>query len=267
MNTKPLSMLGIFLVAVGLGFFSGGGYAYTQVQSGYDALHAFSETQGVELAYNEDGELTDRGTVDGAVAIRELLEDDWGFPVVESDLDADDPIINTATEYMFQMATVGYHVMHGEQTVTITQADIDAAIASGNLAADGTYAGSLDAYQGEVLTPGDYPVAVNERYWTGFDRSDILDGPARSGAWTGTVHGLFGELGVGAATHASLQIGLGIAALLFGLGFVFASTGVSLMWFARINRTQVTDQLETELVFNEVRAGVAPLENEVLQTV
>lgn len=236
MNTKPLSILGAFLLAVGLGFFAGGGYAYSQVQSGYDALHAFSDAQGVSLTYNEDGQLTDRGTVEGADAIKALLADDWGFPVKESDLDSDDPLINTATEYMFQMATVGFHVLHGEQTITLTQADIDAAIASESLAADGTYSGSIEAYQGEVLTAGDYAVAVDERYWTGFDRTDILDGPARESAWSGTVHGLFGELGVGAATHASLQIGLGIAALLFGLSLVFGAMGLALLWYVKANR-------------------------------
>ncbi|MCZ6663031.1 MAG: hypothetical protein O6951_08935 [Actinobacteria bacterium] len=47
------------------------------------------------------------------------LTEDWGYPVVESDFDPDDPLVNTASEYMFQMATVGYHVLHGTQTVTL----------------------------------------------------------------------------------------------------------------------------------------------------
>ena len=83
------------------------------MQGGYGALQSFSEVQNVELSYNEDGELVDRGEVEGGLAIRSLLEDDWGFPIVESDLDPDDPLVNSATEYMYQMATISYHTLHG----------------------------------------------------------------------------------------------------------------------------------------------------------
>ena len=39
------------------------------------------------LEYNEDGQLVDRGETEGARAIMSLLEDDWKYPVVESELD------------------------------------------------------------------------------------------------------------------------------------------------------------------------------------
>ncbi|MEZ5295953.1 MAG: hypothetical protein R2697_06675 [Ilumatobacteraceae bacterium] len=123
----------------------------------------------------------------------QLLEDDWNFPVVESDLDPNDPLVNTATEYMYQMATINFHVLHGEQTVVLTADDIAAGIESGALDADGTYNGVVEEYQGQVLEPGAYTVPVDGRYWTGFARTDILDGPAREMAWTGTAHGLVGE--------------------------------------------------------------------------
>ncbi len=102
-------------------FVAAGAVAYTKVQEGYDSLQAFSEAQNVTLSYNEDGQLTDRGTTEGTDAIMVLLREDWQYPVVESDLDPNDPLVNTGTEYMFQMATVGYHVLHGTQTVVLDE--------------------------------------------------------------------------------------------------------------------------------------------------
>ncbi len=83
MLKKPFGLLGIFLIIVGIGYFVGAGVAYSKVQGGYESLQSFSEVQNVELTYDEDGQLIDRGTVEGAQAIMSLLEDDWGFPVVE----------------------------------------------------------------------------------------------------------------------------------------------------------------------------------------
>jgi len=54
-----LKKLGVVLIVVGLIFVIGGGYAFSQVQNGYDSLQAFSAEQNVELAYNEDGLLVD----------------------------------------------------------------------------------------------------------------------------------------------------------------------------------------------------------------
>jgi hypothetical protein len=233
MFKKPLGLLGIFLLVVGAGYFVGAGVAYSKVQGGYGSLQSFSEVQDVQLTYNEDGQLTDRGTVEGAEAIMSLLQDDWNFPVVDGDMDPNDPLVNTASEYMFQMATISYHVLNGTQNVTLTQEDIDAAIANEQLAADGTYNGVVEAYQGQVLEPGTYEVQVDGRYWTGFTRTDLLDGPARDLAWSGTAHALVAELGVGAATHSTLQLALGVAALLAGLGVVSTVMGIAFIWHVR----------------------------------
>jgi hypothetical protein len=233
MFKKPLGLLGIFLIVVGIGYFIGAGVAYSKVQGGYGSLQSFSEVQNVELSYNEDGQLIDRGTVEGAQAIMSLLEDDWNFPVVDGDMDPNDPLVNTASEYMFQMATISYHVLNGTQVVVLTQDDIDGAIASEQLAADGTYEGVVEAYQGQVLEPGEYEVPVNGRYWTGFTRTDLLDGQARDLAWSGTAHALVAELGVGAATHSTLQLALGVAALLAGLGVVCTVMGAAFIWQVR----------------------------------
>ena len=209
---KRLTRLGVILTVVGLGFLTAGGVAFSRTQDGYDSLQAFSETQNVTLAYNEDGQLTDRGTVEGAEAIMTQLTDDWGYPVVESDFDPNDPLVNTASEYMFQMATVGYHVLHGTQTVTLAE---------------------TVEYEGVVFEAGTYEFEVDGRYWTDFDRQHPIEGPAREQAWTGTVHGLFGELGVGTVTHSALQMGLALAGILAGVGLVAILTGGGLIWASK----------------------------------
>jgi len=251
MFKKPLGLLGVFLIVVGLGYFVGAGVAYSKTQGGYDSLQAFSEAQNVELSYNEDGQLIDRGTVEGAQGILVLLEDDWGFPVVEGDLDPNDPLVNSATEYMYQMATIVYHTLNGEQSVTLTADDISAAIEAETLDADGTYNGVVVAYQGEVLEPGTYTVPVEGRYWTGFDRLDLLDGPAREGAWSGTAHALVAELGVGAATHSTLQLALGVAALLAGLGVVSTVMGVAFLWHTRRSMSETAPDAVPEALLQD----------------
>lgn len=209
---KRLAILGALMVVIGLGFLIGAGVAYSKVQDGYDSLNAFSDEQGVTLSYNEDGQLIDRGTTEGADAIMSLLKDDYKYPVVDGDFDPDDPVINTASEYMYQMATIVYHVLHGTQTVVLTE----------------------DAeYNGETFTAGEYEVAVDGRYWSDFDRQHPLEGPARGQAWSGTAHALVAELSIGAVTANVLQMGLGFAALLGGLGLIFVALGVVVFWIDR----------------------------------
>ena len=221
-----LAKIGIALLVVGMGFVIAGGVAYSRVQDGYDSLHAFSEAQNVELSYNEDGQLVDRGTTEGADAIMTLLTDDWQYPVVEGDLDPNDPLVNTGTEYMFQMATVAYHVLDGTQEVVLTE-DV--------------------VYNDEVFAAGTYEVGVEGRYWTDFDRQHPLEGPARGQAWTGTVHGLVGELGVGTVTHSTLQMGLALSGLMAGLGLTFMLTGGGMIWATK-GKVQVPDLVPQELI-------------------
>ena len=234
MFKKPLGLLGIFLIVVGIGYFVGAGVAYSKVQGGYDSLQSFSEVQNVELSYDEDGNLTDRGTVEGAEAIMSLLEDDWNFPVVDGDMDPNDPLVNTASEYMFQMATISFHVLNGTQTVTLTEADLTGE--------DGTVATEYTCNGETIAVPESFPTEgvtcefeVGGRYWTGFDRSDPVQGQARDLAWSGTAHALVAELGVGAATHSTLQLALGVAALLAGLGVVSTVMGIAFIWHTRLN--------------------------------
>ena len=121
-----LKGLGFVLVAIGFVFVAAGAFAYLKVQDGQKSLNAFSAAQNVTLTYNEDGQLVDRGETQGAQAIMTLLKDDWGYPVATNELDPNDPVVNTASEYMYQMATIAYHTLHGTQTVVLP-ADVTAA--------------------------------------------------------------------------------------------------------------------------------------------
>jgi hypothetical protein len=213
-----LRILGAITVIIGIVFAGAGGYAYLQVQDGAAALEGFSNAQNVTLSYDEDGELTDRGTTEGADEIMKLLTEDWNWPVNEGDLDPSDPVTNTATEYMFQMATIAQHTLHGTQTVVLTETKEYDANGDGTIQPD------------EIFPPGSYEVPGDGRYWTDFDRSHPLEGPARGQAWSGTVHGLFAELGVGATTHTSIQLALGVALVTFLVGVGFLVLGGGLLW-------------------------------------
>ena len=224
MRTR-LQTLGIVLAVIGLFFVAGAGVAYSQIQDGYGSLQTFSEAQNVELSYDEDGALVDRGSTEGAQAILTLLTDDWGFPADMAELDPADPLVNTDTEYMFQMATVGYHILNGTQTIVLDE---------------------TVEYDGETFEAGTYDFAIDGRYWTDFDREHPLEGPAREMAWSGTAHGLFGELGVGTVTHSALQLGLGVTALLAGLGATFLLAGAGMVWAARGREDLDAIDIETE---------------------
>ena len=69
-------------------------------------------------------------------------------------------------------------------------------------------------------------------YWTDFDRQHPIEGPARSQAWSGTAHALYGELGVGAVTASTLQLSTGVSAMIFGLGLTIIILGAGMIWIA-----------------------------------
>ena len=209
-----LRRLGIVLAVLGLVFAVGSAYAFIKVQEGYRSLNAFSAAQNVTLTYNEDGQLVDRGEVADAQAIMAMLTNEWGYPVAASELNPNDPVVNTGSEYMYQMATVAYHTLHGTQTVILDE--------------------DFTAPDGTVYTAGTpYDVAVAGRYWSQFDRTNPIDAAVREQAWTGTAHALIGELGVGTVTASTLQLGLGMAGLFAGVGLTFLIAGLGLVWAAR----------------------------------
>lgn len=223
---KKLRILGAVFGLIGLGFVITGIVAYTRVQDGYDSLQAFSEAQNVTLSYNEDGQLIDRGTTEGADAILTLLEDEWNYPVNGSDLNPNDPLVNTGTEYMYQMATIVYHVLHGDQTIVLEEGV---------------------TYDGEYYAAGEYTFPVEGRYWTEFDRMHPIEGPARAAAWSGTVHGLVGELGVGTVTHSTLQMGLAMAAFFGAVGLSFWVAAAGMFWLAGRRPDKVEEIVEEEI--------------------
>jgi hypothetical protein len=208
-----LKVIGVMLAVFGLAFIAGGGYAYYKTDQGAKSLQAFSAAQNVTLSYNDEGQLVDRGEVEGAQAIMSLLVNDWGYAVNTAELDPNDPLVNTASEYMYQMAVVSYHTLHGSATVVLDE--------------------DVTMEDGTVVTAGTYEFQNDGRYWTGFDRSNPIEGAAREKIWTPTAHALIGELGVGTVTASTLQVGVGIAAFMAGLGATFLLTGLGLVWATR----------------------------------
>jgi hypothetical protein len=213
--TARLRTLGVILAVFGIVFVAAGAFSLYKVQQGMTSLSSFSAAQGVELSYNDEGQLVDGGEVAGAQAIMTLLTDEWGYPVQTSELDPNDPLVNTGTEYMYQMATVAYHTLNSTQTIVLTE-DVE--------------------YNGETFKAGTYEFAVDGRYWADFDRAHPLEGPARAQAWTGVAHALIAELGVGTVTASALQLGLGLSGLFAGVGFTFLLAGLGLIWVSRAER-------------------------------
>jgi hypothetical protein len=237
-----LRILGAIIAVIGVLAVLGGGYGFMQVQAGADALQGFSKAQAVSLSYNADGKLVDRGTTEGADAIMTLLKDTWKWPVNQGDLNSKDPLVNTGTEYMFQMATIAHHTLTGTNQVTLTeQVQYDGDGTEGmapdavtytpeTLPQDATYLDILN--KDAIYEPGTYTVPTLDRYWTGFNRLHPLDGKARELAWSGVVHGLFAELGVGATSFSAIQMGQALALIAMAFGVTFIITGAGLVWVA-----------------------------------
>ena len=215
-----LKVIGVMLAIIGLVFIAGGGYAYYKTDQGAKSLQAFSAAQNVKLSYNEEGQLVDRGEVEGAQAIMSLLVNDWGYAVNTAELNPNDPLVNTASEYMYQMAVISYHTLHGSTTVVLDK--------------------DVTTEDGTVFKAGTYEFQNDGRYWTGFDRSNPIEGAAREQIWTPTAHALIGQLGVGSVTASTLQVGLGIAAFMAGIGATILLTGLGLVWAVRAQEEPVT---------------------------
>jgi hypothetical protein len=205
--------LGFVLAVLGLAFIAGGAFTFLKTYEGYTSLNALSAAQSVKLSYNDQGQLVDRGDTAEAQSILSLLRDEWMYPVNTADLNPNDPVVNTATEFMYQMATITHHITSGTQTVVLPE-DVTAA--------DGT-----------VYKAGTYEFAVDGRYFSQFDRANPIEGKARDQAWSATGLALISNLGVGTATATALQLGFGIAGLFAGMGLFALVAGFGLVWVAR----------------------------------
>lgn len=207
-----LKFLGTVMVISGVIGAGVGTFTLVKTMEGMNSLQAFSEAQNVNLSYDESGQLVDRGTTEGAQKILDLVENDWGYAIVDGDLNPADPLVNTASEYMYQMGTIAYHTLNTTVTVTLTE-DVE--------------------YKGEKFPAGDYEFVNDGRYWTGFDRQHPIEGPARAMIWSPTAHALIGQLGVGAVTASTLTIGLGLVGVIGGLAGTLGILGLGLIWVAR----------------------------------
>jgi hypothetical protein len=216
--TARLRTLGILVGLIGLAFVVAGGYSFWRAQEGQASLNAFSAAQNVQLSYNDAGQLTSAGETAEADAIMSLLTDDWGYPVNMSEFDPNDPIVNTASEYMYQMATINYHILHSTVQVTLTEPA---------------------EYNGETFAAGTYDFPVDGRYYSEFDRAHPIEGPARGIAWSPTALGLIGQLGVGTVTASALEMGLGLAAAFGAVGVALLFLGVGMIWVTRAKTEEV----------------------------
>ena len=153
------------------------------------------------------------GRHEEATAIMSLLTNDWGYTVDKTELNPNDPLVNTASEYMYQMATITYHTLHAATTVTFP-ADV---VVDGKVVHRPARTTSR--------TPASTGPASTGR--------NPIQGAAREKVWTATALALVGQLGVGSVTASALQIGLGMAALLGGFGGTLLLTGLGLVWATR----------------------------------
>jgi len=208
---KKLTRLGVVIAVFGVAFFVAAGYAFVKTQEGNRALNTFSAAQNVKLAYNDQGQLLDHGDPAAAAAIMNLLTNEWGYATSAGDFNPNDPIVNTPSEYMYQMATISEHTLTSTVTLPADITDAD---------------GNIVAHAGDK-------VAVNGRYYADFNFANPVDSAVRGLAWSPVPLALIGQLGVGAATATSLQMALGISGLFAGVGFMFVLSGLGLVWVAR----------------------------------
>lgn len=219
-----LGKLGIVLGLMGIVFLAGGAFVFAKTYEGYNSLQALSAAQNVKISYDAQGQLTDHGDAASAQAILGILRDDWKYPVNMADLNPNDPVVNTATEFMYQMATITHHITSGTQTIVLAE--------------------DVTADDGTVYKAGTYEFAVDGRYFSDFNRANPIEGKARDMAWSPTGLALISSLGVGTATATAIQLGFGIAGLFAGIGFLSIVAGLGLVWAVREPAPKVAFQMK-----------------------
>ena len=209
---KRIRIVGIVLVIAGVAM-SGVGLAYgmPQANDGLASAQAMYEAQGVSLTYNDQGQLIDRGTPEGAAKIMQLLEEEWKFPVNHANFDPADPVVNTRDELMFQYATITYHVLHGEVDVKLTAEQVPI-----------TYRGV------EYTEAGTYKIAPLG-YYAEFDRTNPIESQLRA-AWTPQALALTAALAGGHANQAAGELAFATVLAIAGIGALFALGGAGLVW-------------------------------------
>ena len=205
-------LVGVFLLLAGLTL-AGVGFLYglPQATAGLDSAQAMYQEQGVTLTYNEQGQLVDRGTPEGAQAIMDLLEDDFQYPVDHRNLDPNDPLINTRDELMFEYATITYHVLHTAVPVALTEADVPI------------------TYRGVTYTePGTYNITL-EHYYAHLDRTNPIERQLRT-AWSPLALSLTSALAGAHANQAAGELARMTTLGFGGVGLLLAAAGGAVVW-------------------------------------
>lgn len=209
---KRIRIVGILLVVAGVGL-AGAGFAYgmPQANDGLASAQAMYEAQGVVLTYNDEGQLTDRGTTEGAAKIMKLLVEDWKFPVNRANFDPADPLVDTRDELMYQYATITYHVLNSVVKVTLTAEQVPI------------------TYRGVTYSEaGVYDIAPLG-YYAQFDRANPIESQLRA-AWTPQALAIVGALAGGHANQAAGELALATTLAIGGIGLLFAFGGAGLVW-------------------------------------
>ncbi len=229
-----ISMAGLVLVIGGIIGIGLGGYLYLTANAGLESLETVYETQGRIMPYDDEGNFTDRGTVEGGDAILSLIENDWNFNLNRANLDPADPLVNTPDELMVQYGIINYHTLHGTQTVVLDE-DVE--------------------YQGVVYEAGTHEVPVDGRYFSDLDRRHPLEGPVRTQAWSPLAFGLTSTLlnGMNSDYMAGMAHFMSWS-IFMGLGFMFAVAGV----FVTLGGLQLTRKVEAEEEAIERMAAAVP---------
>lgn len=207
-------IVGIVLALGGLGVaYAGFIYGYPQATDGLESAQAMYEAQGVELAYNDQGQLIDRGTPEGAQRIMDLLEKDFQYPVNRANFDPRDPLVNTRDELMYEYATITYHVLRTSVPVRLTEAQVPITYR------DVTY-----------TEPGTYNITL-EHYYAHLDRTNPIERQLRE-AWSPTALSLTSALAGAHANQAAGELAQATTLGMGGIGLLFAVAGAGMVWIA-----------------------------------
>lgn len=197
------------LCVAGAGFL----YGYPQARDGLESAQALYEAQGVVLSYNDNGQLIDRGTPEGAQKIMDLLEKDFKYPVNHDNFDPKDPLVNTRDELMYEYATITFHVLNTAVPVTLTASDVPI------------------SYRGVDYTePGTYNITL-EHYYAHLDRTNPIERQLRT-AWSPLAMSLTSALAGAHANQAAGEIARATTLGMGGIGLLFTLAGAGLIWMS-----------------------------------
>lgn len=232
---KRVRILGVLLALAGLGL-AGGGFAYGMPQAldGLASAEQMYEAQGVELKYDTQGQLLDRGDAEAARRIMSLLTDDWQYPANPRSFDPHDSLVNTRDELMYQYATITYHTLQKDVAVKLSEDDVPI------------------TYRGVTYdTPGTYNISV-AKYYAELDRSNPIERQLRA-AWGPEVLALTGALSSGHANQAAGELAAATTLGIGGIGVLFILAGAGVVWASFAKKTVRSGTASRELAEERVQ--------------